>query len=359
MLFIGFWKFFPNGMKFGFVFLVFDWARLLDGKSSFSLVMCQCLRNVCMVERCVRFFVFERPVGALHADAANRISPGACISIDYRSIIYLSIYLSFDLSMCIFCISKKIGRSVRLLHCYMSGGMSALVVCFACLSASFFLLLSVSCSRTWWALLFLFCAFFQNSISALAGVLLSLCYLCYLMLSLCYLCAIYAISGGGQCFDLCYLCAISVLSMLSHARESFLLCAISVLSLCYLCYLCAISVLSLWYLLNISLKSVVFTQTDAEDAAHPEGHAPQSRLAGVRGDWRSSHALVLIVHMQWAFVKETMHGNGFAISCICVSTDKRTIFISYQYNELILAVCPPNEIYRKRCDRYEDKYIFI
>ena len=183
----------------------------------------------------------------------------------------------------------------------MSGGMSALVVCFACLSASFFLLLSVSCSRTWWALLFLVCAFFKNSISALAGVLLSLC---------------------------------------------------------YLCYLCAISVLSLSYLFNISLKSVAFTQTDAEDAAHPEGHAPQSRLAGVRGDWGSSHALVLVVHMQWAFVKETMRGNGFAISCICVSTYlKKTKIIIVQYNALILAVCPLNDIYRKRCDRYQDKHI--
>jgi hypothetical protein len=197
---------------------------------------------------------------------------------------------------------------------------------------------------------------FLNSISALAGVLLSLCYLCAIS---CYLCAISVLS-------LCYLCYLRWGTVLWSVLSLCYLCYLmlgrafcSVLSLCYLCYLCAISVLSLWYLLNISLKSVVFTQTDAEDAAHPEGHAPQSRLAGVRGDWRSSHALVLIVHMQWAFVKETMHGNGFAISCICVSTDKRTIFISYQYNELILAVCPPNEIYRKRCDRYEDKYIFI
>ena len=192
----------------------------------------------------------------------------------------------------------------------MSCGMSALVVCFACLSASVFLLLSVSCSRTWWALLFLVCAFF-NSISALAGVLLSLCYLCAIS---CYLCAISVLS-------LCYLCAMSVLSLcyLCYLRWGTVLW--SVLSLCYLCaiyaiscYLCAISLLSLWYLLNISLKSVAFTQTDAEDAAHPEGHAPQSRLAGVRGDWRSSHVLVLIVHMQWAFVKETMRGNIYQLS---------------------------------------------
>ena len=113
-------------------------------------------------------------------------------------------------------------------------------------------LVSFSCSRTWWALLY--------SISALAGVLLSLWSLCYLMLSLCYLCAISVLSlcylcfsGGGQRFYLCYLCAISVLSMLSHARETFLLCAISVLSLCYLCYL----MLSLCYLCAISVLSML------------------------------------------------------------------------------------------------------
>jgi hypothetical protein len=143
--------------------------------------------------------------------------------------------------MCIFCISKKIGRSVRLLHCYMSGGMSALVVCFACLSASFFLLLSVSCSRTWRALLFLFCAFFQNSISALAGVLLSLCYLCYLMLSLCYLCYLRWGTVLWSVLSLCYLCAIYAIS-----------CSGELFALCYLCAIYAISVLSLCYLSDIS-----------------------------------------------------------------------------------------------------------
>ena len=302
----------------------------------FPLVMCQCLRNVRMVERCVRFFVFERDqlehYTILHADAANRIFPGTCISIEIS--IYLSFFLSFDLSICIFLHFKEnravcplvallyVRRYVRscclfrmslrlifpLAFCLLLQNLASSALSFLCVFSKLYL-----------------CPGWCVAISVLS--LLSLCYLCYLML------------GRAFCsvLSLCYLCAISVLSMLSHA----------------------ISVLSLWYLLNISLKSVVFTQTDAEDAAHPEGHAPQSRLAGVRGDWRSSHALVLIVHMQWAFVKETMRGNGFAISSICVSTDKRTIFISYQYNELILAVCPPNEIYRKRCDRYEDKYIFI
>ena len=92
---------------------------------------------------------------------------------------------------------------------------------------------------------------FLNSISALAGVLLSLCYLC-------------AIS--------CYLCAISVLSMLSQVGDSALICAISVLSLCYLCaiyaiscsgelfalcYLCAIYAISC-YLCAISLISLEY-----------------------------------------------------------------------------------------------------
>jgi hypothetical protein len=57
-------------MKFGFVFLVLIECFFFDGKSSFSLVMCQCFRNVGIVERCVRFFVFESPVGALHAELA-------------------------------------------------------------------------------------------------------------------------------------------------------------------------------------------------------------------------------------------------------------------------------------------------
>ena len=192
----------------------------------------------------------------------------------YRNI-YLSIYLSIFLSV-YFCISKKIEQSVRLLHCYMSGGMSALVVCFACLSASFFLLLSVSCSRTWWALLFLVCAFFKTlSLPWLVCCYLCAisCYLCAIsvlsmlsqvgdsalicatsVLPLCYLCAISVLSMLSHARESFLLCAISVLSMLSHARESFLLCAISVLSLCYLCYL----MLSLCYLCAISLISLEY-----------------------------------------------------------------------------------------------------
>ena len=191
-----------------------------------------------MVERCVRFFVFERPVGALHADAANRISPGACISIDYRSIIYLSIFRS----LYVYILHFKENRPV----------LSA--CCIAICQAVCPLLLSVShVSPPHFSSCFLSLApelgelcsffsvrFFQNSISALAGVLLSLCYLCYLMLSLCYLCAIYAISGGGQCFDLCYLCAIYAIS-----------CSGELFALCYLCYLCAISLISLEYFSQI------------------------------------------------------------------------------------------------------------
>ena len=253
----------------------------------------------------------------------------------YRNI-YLSFYLSFDLSICIFLHFKE-NRAVCPL---VALPYVRRYVCSCCLfRMSLGLIFPLA-----------FCLLLQNLVSSALSclcVFLKL-YLCpgwcvaisvlshaISVLSLCYLCAIYAISGGGQCFDLCYLCAIYAIS----------------------CYLCAISLLSLWYLLNISLKSVAFTQTDAEDAAHPEGHAPQSRLAGVRGDWGSSHALVLVVHMQWAFVKETMRGNCFAISCICVSTYKRTIFIVFQYNALILAVCPLNDTYRKRCDRYQDKHI--
>ena len=318
----------------------------------FPLVMCQCLRNVRMVERCVRFFVFERDqlehYTILHADAANRIFPGTCISIEIS--IYLSFYLSFDLSICIFLHFKEnraVCPLVALLYvrryvrscCLFRMSLGLIFPLAFCLLLQNLVSSALSCLRV-----------FLNSISALAGVLLSLCYLCAIS---CYLCAIYAISGGGQCFDLCYLCAIYAISCSGELFALCYLCAISVLSM--LSH--AISVLSLWYLLNISLKSVAFTQTDAEDAAHPEGHAPQSRLAGVRGDWGSSHALVLVVHMQWAFVKETMRGNGFAISCICVSTYKRTIFIIFQYHALILAVCPLNDIYRKRCDRYQDKHI--
>ena len=36
---------------------------------------------------------------------------------------------------------------------------------------------------------------------------------------------------------------------------------------------------------------------------------------------------------------------------------KKTKIIIVQYNALILAVCPLNDIYRKRCDRYQDKHI--
>ena len=200
-----------------------------------------------MVERCVRFFLFLK-------ETSWSITRRCCKShlsrrmYKYRNIylsFFLSFYLSFDLSNCIFLHIKE-NRAVCPLVALLYVLRYVRSCCLFCMSLglsfplAFCLLLQNLVSSALSCL-----CFFFNSISALAGVLLSLCYLCaiscylcaisvlslcYLcaisVLCLCYLCAIYAISGGGQCFDLCYLCAISVLSMLSHA--------ISVLSLCYL-----------------------------------------------------------------------------------------------------------------------------
>ena len=106
-----------------------------------------------------------------------------------------------------------------------SSGVSALAVCSAGICSWFLLLLSVSCPKPPWALLFLFFALFTLPLPVLAYCLahrwpvlslwwlcgisvISLCYLYYLVLgpvlALCYLCAIYATLCWG-------LCAISVL----------------------------------------------------------------------------------------------------------------------------------------------------
>ena len=174
----------------------------------------------------------------------------------YRNIylsIYLSFYLSFDLSICIFLHFKE-NRAVCPLVALL---YVRRYVCSCCLfRMSLNLIFPLA-----------FCLLLQNLVSSALSclcVFLKL-YLCpgwcvaisvlshaISVLSLCYLCAIYAISGGGQCFDLCYLCAISVLSLcyLCYLMLGRAFC--SVLSLCYLCaiyaiscYLCAISVLSL------------------------------------------------------------------------------------------------------------------
>ena len=144
-----------------------------------------------MVERCVRFFVFERPVGALHADAANRISPGACISIDYRSIIYLSIFRS----LYVYILHFKENRPVCPLAALLYVRRYVRSCCLFRMSLRLIFPLA-------------FCLLLQNLASS------ALSFLC--VFSKLYLCP-------GWCV------AISVLSLLSHA--------ISVLSLCYLCYL--------------------------------------------------------------------------------------------------------------------------
>ena len=194
MFFICF-RLFTNGMKFDCFLMesqafrwlcvnVVDMWVLLGGTSVFLIV-------------------FERPVGALHAELA------------------------------------------------VEGEHRRVAVCSARMCSSFFLLLRVSCSKPPWALLFLFFALLTLSLPVLAYCLahrwpaLSLWYLCdisvlsmqscartgvCLVLSLCYLCVIYA--------TLCW--------------RLVLLCVISVLSLCYLYYL----MLSLCYLPDIFLRSL-------------------------------------------------------------------------------------------------------
>ena len=144
---------FSNGMKFGFFFLVLI-ECFFFGKSSFSLVMCQCFRNVGIVERCVRFFVFESPVGALHAELA------------------------------------------------VEGEQRCVAVCSARICSSCLLLLRVSCSKPPWALLFLFFPLFTLSLPVLTYCLVHrwpVLSLCYLMPSLCYLCAISLIFLWNLC----------------------------------------------------------------------------------------------------------------------------------------------------------------
>ena len=158
-------------------------------------------------------------------------------------------------------------RPVRALHAELAveGEQRRVAVCSSRICSSFLLLLRVSCSKPPWALLFFLCAI-SASLPVLAYCLAHqwpVLYLCdisvlsmpscartgvCLVLSLCYLCAKNCdlVLGTGFCsvLSLCYLCAIyaiSVLSMLSHA--------ISVLSLCYLS---DISLKSLFILLVIS-----------------------------------------------------------------------------------------------------------
>ena len=135
-------------------------------------------------------------------------------------------------------------RPVRALHAELAveGEQRRVAVCSSRICSSFLLLLRVSCSKPPWALLFFLCAI-SASLPVLAYCLAHqwpVLYLCdisvlsmpscartgvCLVLSLCYLCAIYA----TLCWDWFLLCAISVLSMLSHS----------------------ISVLSLWYFFEI------------------------------------------------------------------------------------------------------------
>ena len=144
----------------------------------------------------------------------------------YRNI-YLSFYLSFDLSICIFLHFKE-NRPVCPLAALLYVRRYVRSCCLFRMSLGLIFPLA-------------FCLLLQNLVSSALSCLcffltqslpwLVCCYLCAIsvlshaisVLSLCYLCAIYAISGGGQCFDLCYLCAIYAIS----------------------CYLCAISLLSL------------------------------------------------------------------------------------------------------------------
>ena len=140
-------------------------------------------------------------------------------------------------------------RPVRALHAELAveGEQRRVAVCSSRICSSFLLLLRVSCSKPPWALLFFLCAI-SASLPVLAYCLAHqwpVLYLCDIsVISLCYLCHL----ALGLVFALCYLCAISVLSMRPCAGDWFLLCAISVLSM--LSH--SISVLSLWY----SLKSL-------------------------------------------------------------------------------------------------------
>jgi hypothetical protein len=113
----------------------------------------------------------------------------------YRNI-YLSIFLSFDLSICIFLHFKEnraVCPLVALLYvrryvrscCLFRMSLGLIFPLAFCLLLQNLVSSALSCLRV-----------FLNSISALAGVLLSLCYLCAIS---CYLCAISVLS-------LCYLC---------------------------------------------------------------------------------------------------------------------------------------------------------
>ena len=159
-------------------------------------------------------------------------------------------------------------------------GVSAFVVCFACILSFVSFSLSVRSSVSLLCLFYTMlprlaycylCAISLIPVLDLCSLvpcsrsatcfMQSLCYLraidglsCLgVSFALCYLCAIDGLSCLGMFFALCYLCAICVLSMVFHAGGCFFalcyLCAISVLTLCYFCYL----MLSHCYLCTISV----------------------------------------------------------------------------------------------------------
>ena len=139
-------------------------------------------------------------------------------------------------------------RPVRALHAELAveGEQRRVAVCSSRICSSFLLLLRVSCSKPPWALLFLFFALLTLSLPVLAYCLAHR----WPALSLWYLCAIYAILRSDWCLpcaisvlSLCYLCVIYA----TLCWRLVLLCVISVLSLCYLYYL----MLSLCYLPDI------------------------------------------------------------------------------------------------------------
>ena len=140
------------------------------------------------------FFVFERPVGALHAELA------------------------------------------------VEGEQRRVAVCSARICSSFLLLLRVSCSKPPWALLLFSLRYFRYlclclHIALRIGGLRYLCDISVLSMQSC------ARTGVCLVLSLCYLCVIYA----TLCWRLVLLCVISVLSLCYLYYL----MLSLCYLPDI------------------------------------------------------------------------------------------------------------
>ena len=201
MCFICFLKFFLNGMKFGSFFLVFL-MEVFRGLWVNVFEMFGWLSGVSA------FFVFERPVRALHAELA------------------------------------------------VEGEQRRVAVCSSRICSSFLLLLRVSCSKPPWALLFFLCAI-SASLPVLAYCLAHqwpVLYLCdisvlsmpscartgvCLVLSLCYLCDLVLGTGFCSVLSLCYLCAIYAIS--------FYLCAISLIFLWNLCLYSLLSLSKAWH----------------------------------------------------------------------------------------------------------------